>query len=141
MTPCALAALLVLAGCAPPMALGSLDLSAAIEPPDAIEPSVDGDAADALECPPDLVLVMHFYPELQRQVERYHCAGCHSGAVPAPQLVVGDTALAGRNYLALRDFAAPPLLTKLANSAHCGSVCVPAADLVSWARWIAAPVP
>lgn len=140
MTPRALAALLVLAGCAPPMALGALDLSAAVDPPDASEPPVDGGAADALECP-DLVVVMHFYPELQRQVERYHCPGCHNGPGPAPQLVVGDTAQAQLNYLALRDLAGPPLLVKLANSAHCGGACVSPADLVSWARWVAAPVP
>jgi hypothetical protein len=102
---------------------------------------VDMTAASDEGPPADIAqVVVHFYPDLQLQIDRYDCPMCHgSAASPRPHLFTGDTPVMGRNY-SLRDYAGPSLVTKIQDVSHCADSCVGAADIRAWQQWVANPV-
>lgn len=96
-------------------------------------------AADLAAQARDLAVVVHFYPTLQAQVVSYGCAGCHASSSSPPQLVTGDSAVAGHNYAALVDYAPTIVATLSTGAGH--PLHVPRPDLDAWQSWAAAPAP
>jgi hypothetical protein len=113
----------------PPEDMAAGDLAAA----------VDLSAADLAQPAGDLGGVTHFYPQLEQQVEA-RCISCHASGNPAPRLISADTAQAQANYQQLKPLT-DGLVTKIQQTSHCMSSCVPAGDIEAWQRWVSDPQP